>query len=54
VADDLPEGGFGWYLIRTLARDVRYDRNGVTNCLTFWLPATESEIADIPGAATCI
>ena len=55
LAEDLPEGGFGWYLIRTLARDVRYDRKGPTNCLTFWLPATDGGIAnaDISGAATC-
>jgi len=24
--DDLPEGGFGWFLIQHLARDVTYTR----------------------------
>jgi anti-sigma regulatory factor (Ser/Thr protein kinase) len=28
---ELPEGGFGWYLIRTLARDVDYRRIGGRN-----------------------
>ncbi len=29
----LPEGGFGWFLIHTLAKDVRYARVGETNHL---------------------
>jgi len=33
--DDLPEGGFGWFLIGELARDVEYLRVGETNRLTF-------------------
>ncbi|WP_323038742.1 ATP-binding protein [Gemmobacter sp.] len=37
--DDLPEGGFGWFMIQALAQDIRYDRIGATNRLTFWLPA---------------
>lgn len=32
---DLPEGGFGWFLIRDLARDLEYSRNGGKNILTF-------------------
>lgn len=36
---DLPEGGFGWSLIHALAQDIRYDRIGATNRLTFWLAA---------------
>ncbi|MGV6848249.1 MAG: ATP-binding protein [Marinibacterium sp.] len=39
--DDLPEGGFGWMLIRTLARDLTYERNGATNILR-----VEFEITD--------
>lgn len=31
----LPEGGFGWYLIRQLARDVVYDRENGENFLIF-------------------
>ncbi|MGB3246634.1 MAG: ATP-binding protein [Sulfitobacter sp.] len=30
---DLPEGGFGWFLIRDLAKDVRYRREGLENKL---------------------
>ncbi len=35
---DLPEGGFGWFLIRQLTHDLRYDRQGECNRLTFWMP----------------
>lgn len=35
---DLPEGGFGWFMIRALATDVRYDRVGATNQLSLNLP----------------
>ncbi len=31
--DDLPEGGFGWFLIQHLAKDVTYDRVGNENHL---------------------
>lgn len=30
---DLPEGGFGWFLIHSLAKDVVYERIGQTNQL---------------------
>lgn len=30
---DLPEGGFGWFLIQDLAKDVRYNRVDSTNRL---------------------
>ncbi|MEM6758087.1 MAG: ATP-binding protein [Pseudomonadota bacterium] len=33
--DDLPEGGFGWFLIKDLAKDVSYARIDDTNRLTF-------------------
>ena len=36
---DLPEGGFGWFLIRRLARDVTYDRCDGENVLSFFLDA---------------
>ncbi|WP_375229666.1 ATP-binding protein [Roseobacter sp. S98] len=36
--DDLPEGGFGWFLIQDLAKDVHYARNGRKNRLTLRLP----------------
>ena len=31
--DDLPEGGFGWFLISHLAKDVKYQRVGLENHL---------------------
>lgn len=34
---DLPEGGFGWFLIKDLAKDVLYRRVDDTNLLTFRL-----------------
>jgi serine/threonine-protein kinase RsbW len=35
---DLPEGGFGWFLIRDLAEDLGYRREGEQNLLAFRLP----------------
>ncbi|MEL7092206.1 MAG: ATP-binding protein [Pseudomonadota bacterium] len=32
---DMPEGGFGWFLIQDLAKDVHYARVDDTNRLTF-------------------
>lgn len=32
---DLPEGGFGWFLIRQLATEIKYERRGEKNLL--WL-----------------
>lgn len=40
--DDLPEGGFGWGLIRAIAADVQYERRNVENHL-FLQIAPESE-----------
>lgn len=36
---ELPEGGFGWFLIRTLTLDLRYERAGDTNHLCFSVQA---------------
>jgi serine/threonine-protein kinase RsbW len=36
--DDLPEGGFGWHLIRTLTRDLAYERQNGRNHLSFVIP----------------
>lgn len=33
--DDLPEGGFGWFLIRELTRDLQYCRRSGKNILSF-------------------
>lgn len=35
---DLPEGGFGWHLIRSLTRDLDYARVAGANRLSFLLP----------------
>ena len=37
--DNLPEGGFGWFLIRTLSQDLRYCRADGRNHLFFRLDA---------------
>jgi serine/threonine-protein kinase RsbW len=36
---DLPEGGYGWFLIRTLAEFVDYHRSESRNFLSFGIPA---------------
>lgn len=36
--EGLPEGGFGWHLIRTLTRDLAYRRSDGRNRLSFVLP----------------
>lgn len=41
---DLPEGGFGWHLIRCLCQSLRYERAGRVNRLHFSLSAED------PGA----
>ena len=35
TTEDLPEGGFGWFLIRELTEDLRYRRTACRNELTF-------------------
>lgn len=35
VVDALPEGGFGWFLIQDLAKDVQYRRHDGLNLLSF-------------------
>ena len=49
--DSLPEGGFGWYLVRKLAADLSYQRKDGCNRLTFSMPC-QADICDAgPGAA---
>lgn len=38
AAEDLPEGGFGWFLIRELTEDLQYHRVANRNELTFRIP----------------
>ena len=33
--DALPEGGFGWFIIHRLAREMTYEREGGANVLSF-------------------
>lgn len=42
---DLPEGGFGWFLIHELTEDLTYRRVGNRNELTFRI-AFDPEVAD--------
>lgn len=39
---DLPEGGFGWFLIRSLVQDLRYERVDGENILSFRLVDEQS------------
>jgi serine/threonine-protein kinase RsbW len=39
---DLPEGGFGWHLIRSLTRDLAYRRQRGSNRLSFTIPLAEA------------
>lgn len=36
--EELPEGGFGWYLIRSLTQDLSYERKDGQNLLRFLIP----------------
>lgn len=40
--DDLPEGGFGWFLIKTLAHDVSYTRQNGQNQLSLRIVVGET------------
>lgn len=42
--DDLPEGGFGWFLIRTLTSDLTYHRQNGSNRLSFTLPLCDASL----------
>lgn len=43
--DALPEGGFGWALIRSLAEHLSYERLGECNCLTFAVRAAPADVS---------
>ncbi len=45
--DTLPEGGFGWFLIRSLTRDIHYAREAGGNRLTL-----RFDVPDIDETAT--
>lgn len=42
TVEDLPEGGFGWFLIRSLVEDLSYERRGGENRLSFLLVDEQS------------
>ncbi|KMW58593.1 Serine-protein kinase RsbW [Candidatus Rhodobacter oscarellae] len=39
--EGLPEGGFGWFLIQQMTKELRYRRSGDCNILQFCVPAQE-------------
>ncbi|MDV7143622.1 ATP-binding protein [Tropicimonas sp. TH_r6] len=41
--DELPEGGFGWFLIRELTQDLNYSREADRNSLSFNISLGQSE-----------
>ncbi len=41
---DLPEGGFGWHLIRSLSQDLRYRYEGGCNRLEFRIESQQSAL----------
>ncbi len=43
--DDLPEGGFGWGLIRAIAADVQYERRNVENHLFLQIASASAPCA---------
>lgn len=43
ASDDLPEGGFGWFLIRDLTHELRYTRSENRNFLGFKIPLSKVE-----------
>ena len=50
--EELPEGGFGWYMIRALTRDLQYRRKGGTNQLSFALDLSQdARIVPLRGRA---
>lgn len=38
---DIPEGGFGWHIIRCLTTDLSYKRDGARNTLSMLVPLSE-------------
>ena len=47
--EDLPEGGFGWHLIRSLSVGLTYARDDGQNRLGFLLPHGGLDLADRDG-----
>ncbi|MFT3687661.1 ATP-binding protein [Paenirhodobacter sp.] len=49
--EELPEGGFGWFLIRDLVQDLHYCRDGNRNLLVFRLPLRQGPTAQVSAPA---
>lgn len=47
VPENLPEGGFGWYLVRDLVQDLEYKRENGRNQLWFRLPLSREPIREL-------
>lgn len=43
IADDLPEGGFGWFLVQNLTQALCYYRESSRNYLAFNIPFMQDE-----------
>lgn len=48
--EDLPEGGFGWYLIHSLTKRLLYSRTEGGNCLSMVFSLQESPNQDLVDA----
>lgn len=51
AVEDLPEGGFGWYMIRTLATGLGYKRQNAWNTLVFQVAVQADAKAGIAGTS---
>jgi serine/threonine-protein kinase RsbW len=49
--DALQEGGYGWFLIRSLSEKLRYQRRDGINKLEFWVPVRAPLAETIDGNA---
>lgn len=47
--NDLPEGGFGWHLIRALTDKLSYERRDQHNLLTLHIPICVAELGGTSG-----
>lgn len=51
--EDLPEGGFGWLMIRELTDELQYKRQNQQNRLTFSLPIKTSQQTSNDSPSDC-
>lgn len=42
LPSELPEGGFGWAMVRELTEDIQYKRDGFVNHLSFLIPKSKT------------